>query len=95
MQVRLGLERQREELQRQAAALDSQLTITRARLEDAASETSSLTQRLALERSEQGRGGLLRAGRHTLTQRPSPAKPLRAKHCCFRTEPETRADLSC
>lgn len=50
-QVRLGLERQREELQRQLASLDSQLAITRARLEDAGSENASLSQRLALERN--------------------------------------------
>ncbi|GAX72996.1 hypothetical protein CEUSTIGMA_g448.t1 [Chlamydomonas eustigma] len=50
-QVRLSSERQREELQRQVAALDSQLAITHARLEDAGNESSSLTQRLVLERS--------------------------------------------
>eukprot|EP00798_Chlamydomonas_sp_ICE-L_P020112 gene20112-26838_t len=50
-QVRLGLERHREDLQRQVASLDSQLAITRARLEDAGSESSSLGQRLAIERN--------------------------------------------
>lgn len=43
-QVRLSLERAREELQRQVASLDSQLAIARARLEDAGSEASSLNQ---------------------------------------------------
>ncbi|KAJ9515516.1 hypothetical protein QJQ45_021666, partial [Haematococcus lacustris] len=49
--VRLGLERHREELQRQVAGLDSQLAVARARLEDAGAEASSLGQRLALERN--------------------------------------------
>ncbi|KAF5840898.1 hypothetical protein DUNSADRAFT_15097 [Dunaliella salina] len=51
-QVRLGLERHREELQHQIAALDSQVAIARARLEDAGAEASSLGQRLALERNK-------------------------------------------
>lgn len=51
-QVRLGLERHREELQQQIAALDSQVAIARARLEDAGAEASSLGQRLALERNK-------------------------------------------
>ena len=42
-QVCLSLERQREELQRQVAAMDSQLAITRARLEDAGSEAAVAT----------------------------------------------------
>ena len=50
-QVRLGLERHREELQRQVASLDSQVAIGRARLDDAAVENTSLNQRLALERN--------------------------------------------
>ncbi|GIL57051.1 hypothetical protein Vafri_12185 [Volvox africanus] len=50
-QVRLGLERHREELQRQVAALDSQVAIGRARLDDAAAEASNLNQRLVMERN--------------------------------------------
>ena len=49
--MRLSSERQREELQRQTASLDSQLAITQARLEDAGNEAGSLGQRLALERN--------------------------------------------
>lgn len=51
-QVRLSLERHREELQRQTASLDSQVAMARARLEDAGAEASSLSQRLALERNK-------------------------------------------
>ncbi|GFH12871.1 uncharacterized protein HaLaN_08640, partial [Haematococcus lacustris] len=49
LQVRLGLERHREELQRQVAGLDSQLAVARARLEDAGAEASSLGQVAALQ----------------------------------------------
>jgi len=52
VQVRLSLERHREELQRQTASLDSQVAMARARLEDAGAEASSLGQRLALERNK-------------------------------------------
>ncbi len=52
------MERHREELQRQVAALDSQVAIGRARLDDAAAEAANLNQRLTLERNRQaGDGG--------------------------------------
>jgi hypothetical protein len=47
----MSSERQREELQRRVAALDSQLAISQARLEDAGNEANSLGQRLAMERN--------------------------------------------
>ncbi|GFR41794.1 hypothetical protein Agub_g2559, partial [Astrephomene gubernaculifera] len=50
-QVRLGLDRHREELQRQVAALESQVAIGRARLDDAAAEAANLNQRLTMERT--------------------------------------------
>lgn len=50
--MRLSLERNREELQRHLASSDSQLAIARARLEDGASEVSSLGVRLASERAK-------------------------------------------
>ncbi|EFJ50664.1 basal body protein [Volvox carteri f. nagariensis] len=56
-QVRLGVERHREELQRQVAALDSQVAIGRARLDDAAAEAANLNQRLVMERNRRGRAG--------------------------------------
>ncbi len=43
-QVRLSLERHREELQRHVASLDSQLAVSHARLDDAAAEATSLNQ---------------------------------------------------
>jgi hypothetical protein len=49
LQVRLLLERNREELQRQLAASDTQLSIAQARLSDAESEVAGVAQRLALE----------------------------------------------
>ena len=51
LQLRMSSERQREELQRRVAALDSQLAISQARLEDAGNEANSLGQRLAMERN--------------------------------------------
>lgn len=48
-QVRLMLERNREELQRQLAAADVQLGLLQGRLGDAQSEIEGLTTRLQLE----------------------------------------------
>lgn len=48
-QVRLMLERNREDLQRQLAAADTQLSVMQARLGDANTEVEGLRQRLGLE----------------------------------------------